>query len=208
MIPISGKGQLPVPGMAELHNDYNGLLSSNIRPWCLKICARLRSQDDSLQRLQLDDVRLNENEFLMLLCYLPHHIASHEISLNGMQMRDEGLARLVSALKNKPKLTAFSVAHNFLSEHSAPILGQLLGDHPELIELNLRSNSLRDYGSHALSVHVKQHPKLQLLNVEHCGIYRQGANALRAAAVNRQFDLLELELFLADNPVELDNPFA
>lgn len=183
----------------RLAADFNARQIAALRPVVHRLCQRLMDNDPTLTEVMLQDIPLNDDELSILLTYLPRHSASKSVQLDGCQLRDAGLDKVINALLRKPEVTSFSAVGNFFSERSAPRIAALLDAHPELINVNLRSNKLGDGGAELLAAHLAVHPHLQSLHLGYCGIYCDGASSLRQAIENKPgFDLC-----LDDNPVHL-----
>ncbi|MBC7499946.1 MAG: hypothetical protein H7315_05540 [Herminiimonas sp.] len=183
----------------RLAADFSARQIAALRPVMHRLCQRLMDDDPTLTEIVLQDILLNDDELSILLTYLPRHRASKSVQLDGCQLRDAGLDKVINALLRKPEVTSFSAVGNFFSERSAPRIAALLDAHPELINVNLRSNKLGDSGAELLAAHLAVHPHLQSLHLGYCGIYCDGASSLRQAIENKPgFDLC-----LDDNPVHL-----
>lgn len=186
----------------KLRANYGDSCSASVSSSILNLCARLHDQDPALREVDLQDIKMNQDELRILLRSLADHTASQTVNLSGGKLKDDGLAEVVAALCDKPTLTAFSIDHNFLSQKSASSIVTLLEAHPELTRLSIRANKLQDSGAALLAECIKRHPGLVHLDMRYCVIYEKGARNLNDAIRDKTGFTLEL----SDNPTNLTCP--
>jgi Ran GTPase-activating protein (RanGAP) involved in mRNA processing and transport len=183
--------------------DFKGPMPSSIRSSFLNLAARLKEQDGTLYTVQLQDQTISDDEFDLLLRYLPEHHASEKLVLRGLNFGDTRLKKLMHALAYKPMVREIDLMNNFLSEKVIDDIAAFIDLHPELQAFNLSVNKVADGGAMLLADHFEKHPQLERVGLDYCGIYKAGCERLNAVALAHP---KKIQISLKQNPSSIMAP--
>ena len=109
---------------------------------------------------------------------------SELVFASGMNLGDDGAAKVAAALRHVPRLTTLVIDSSNITETGASALAAALSSIPMLTTLNITWNYIGAKGGVAFAKALHHLPLLETLNLRGCNIEDVGASELSVALVN------------------------
>ena len=152
----SGQEQLGI------HFINHTIMALFFRPSLARACRRLRSNDRTLQYLDLVDHTISDKGATALGQALKGNMTLQQLNLGRNQISDVGVTALGQALKGNTTLKELYLYDNQISDEGATALGQALKGNTTLQLLYLGDNKISDEGVTALGSLLEGNTKLSI----------------------------------------------
>ena len=163
-----------------------------------RACRRLRSNDRTLQELDLHNNQISDKGATALAQALEGNTTLQILYLGDNKISDKGATALAQALEGNTTLQKLYLYNNQISDKGATALAQALEGNTTLRVLWLSDNQISDKGATALAQALEGNTTLQELYLGNNQISDEGATAL-AQALEGNTTLQEL--YLGNNQI-------
>ena len=121
--------------------------------------------------IDLTNAELLEDDFNLLIQYLPHFINLKNLILTNTSINLHEAPQLAIALKDKTSLETLILTSNPIDDPGAIAIAKILNTLTNLIELDLFSNSISHMGIRALANALESNTSLRILNIGNNDIF-------------------------------------
>lgn len=135
------------------------------------IAEALHSSSCNIKELNFHNLQLRDNTVEILVSALQENRSLTRINFSNNQLFDKGLSSLCNGLKGHPQLQSLIIAEIQCTKIGASVLGRILETLPKLELLDISGNSIGDDGVISIVESVMYHQGISILHFQRCELY-------------------------------------
>ena len=166
---------------------------STFPPWFQEICQRLQAADVSLENLNLNIRRMDEEMMQALANSLVHSRSLRVLNLTSSVMNDPSALKPLFSQSMAPSLQILHLNYNQINDDAILPLGHALATNQYLQEIHLDYNEISVIGARSIAKGLECNTSLRVLQMNYNHIQTKGLVAL-AQAMKRNTTLHQLGL--------------